>query len=410
MSKLVDNFLKYVSYDTQSRDFTDEVPSTDKQFALAKELGSELVELGLPDVSVSEHGYVYATIPGNIDTDCRVIGFLAHMDTSPDCSGKDVKPQMITDYDGGVITLNEGFGIYMDPAEYPNLKDYTGKTLITTDGTTLLGADDKSGIAEIMTMAEILVNNPDIRHGPVKIAFTPDEEVGHGVKYFDVENWGADAAYTVDGGAWGEMEYETFNAASLRVTVHGLNIHPGTAKNKMKNSIEIAMEYDRLLPENERPQYTEGYEGFYHLNGISGNVEETVLDYIVRDHDRAKFESKKDFARRAGDFLNTKYGDGTVDVVLKDQYYNLADVIRDNMYLVDIVADAFRELGSEPKIEPVRGGTDGSQLSYMGIPCPNLCAGGQNMHGRFEFVCVEDMENIVQLLIKIAEKFADTEK
>ena len=299
----------------------------------------------------------------------------------------------------------------MSPEMFPYLKNYVGQDLITADGTSLLGADDKAGIAEIMTMAEILIANPDIPHGTIKIAFTPDEEVGHGVSFFDVEGWGADVAYTMDGGAWGEMEYETFNAAGMHVTIQGQNIHPGSAKNKMKNAVLIGMEFQSMLPEAEKPQYTEMYEGFYHLNRISGNVEKTVLSYIIRDHDRDIFENRKALAQKVAAFLNEKYGEGTVTVETEDTYYNMAEKIRPNMYLMDIAAEAFKELGVDhPVVKPVRGGTDGARLSYMGLPCPNLCTGGHNYHGKYEFICIQSMEKCVDLLLKIAQKFKDVKK
>jgi len=411
MSKVVDKFLKYVDFDTQSAEDCATVPSTEKQFALAKLLVSELKALGLTDVSMSEHGYVYGTIPATVEADCPVVGFLAHMDTSPDFSDANTKPQLIKNYDGGDITLNKTLGIKMSPEVFPVLKDYVGQDLITTDGTTLLGADDKAGIAEIVEMAEYLMSHPEIPHGTVKVAFTPDEEVGHGVDFFDVKGWGADVAYTVDGGAFGEMEYETFNAAYMNVIIHGQNIHPGSAKNKMKNAILIGMEFQSMLPEAEKPQYTEMYEGFFHLNGISGNVEETTLRYIVRDHDMKRFEERKALGHAVGDFLNKKYGEGTVEVVTADNYYNMAEKIRPNMYLMDVAAEAFKEMGVDtPKVRPVRGGTDGSRLSYMGVPCPNLCTGGHNAHGKYEFICIQSMEKCVELLIKIAEKFKDVKK
>ncbi len=406
MSRLTDRFIKYVSYDTQSQEFTGTIPSTEKQLVLSKVLKEELEELGLSDVSMTEHGYVYATIPGNTDHDCPVVGFLSHMDTSPDCSGANVKPQFVYNYDGGIITLNEELGIVTDPAEFPDLKKYIGKDLITSDGTTLLGGDDKAGIAEIMAMVDLLTKSNDIKHGTVKIAFTPDEEIGHGPDFFDIEGWGADVAYTVDGGSFGEIEYETFNAADLYVTVHGRNIHPGDAKGRMKNSILIAMEYESLLPAAQKPEYTEKYEGFYHLNEIGGNVENTKLHYLIRDHDREKFEEKKDLARKAGEFLNLKYGAGTVDVDITDTYYNMAEKIRPNMYLIDTACEVLKELGTTPVIEPIRGGTDGCRLSFMGLPCPNLCCGFENAHGRNEFVCIQDMHSCVRLLVGIVERFA----
>ena len=411
MSKVVDYFLKYVAFDTQSAEEAATVPSTEKQFALARLLAEQLKNIGVRDVSMSEHGYVYGTIPANGDYNCQTVGFLAHMDTSPDCPDENVRPRLIKNYDGKDILLNKPLGVKMTTEMFPFLKNYVGKDLITTDGTTLLGADDKAGIAEIMTMAETLLTHPEIPHGTIKIAFTPDEEVGHGVDFFDVPGWGADVAYTVDGGAWGEMEYETFNAAAMKVTVHGSNIHPGSAKNKMKNSILIGMEFESMLPENEKPQYTEKYEGFFHLNSIGGNVENTTLHYIVRDHDRTRFEERKALGKKIGEFLNAKYGEGTVDVEITDTYYNMAEKIHPHMYLMDVAAEAFKELGVEtPVISPVRGGTDGSRLSYMGLPCPNLCTGGHNYHGKYEFICIQSMEKTVKLLLKIAEKFTKVEK
>ncbi len=411
MSKVVDRFLKYIALDTQSAEGASTVPSTEKQFALAKLLVEELKELGLKDVSMSEHGYVYGTIPANVEADCPVVGFLAHMDTSPDFSDENTRPQLIKNYDGGDIILNKALNIHMSPEVFPDLKSYVGMDLITTDGTSLLGADDKAGIAEIITMAEILMAHPEIPHGAVKVAFTPDEEVGHGVDFFDVPGWGADVAYTVDGGAWGSMEYETFNAAYMKVTIHGQNIHPGSAKDKMKNSLLIGMEFQSMLPEAEKPQYTQMYEGFFHLNNMSGNVEETSLHYIVRDHNREKFEARKALGHTIGEFLNKKYGEGTVIVETADNYYNMEEKIRPHMYLMDVAAEAFKELGVDaPVIRPIRGGTDGSRLSYMGLPCPNLCTGGHNAHGKYEFVCVQSMEKSVELLVKIAQKFKDVKK
>ncbi|MCI7796205.1 MAG: peptidase T [Lachnospiraceae bacterium] len=411
MSRVIDYFLKYIDFDTQSADDAATVPSTEKQFALAKYLKSQLEELGLSDVSMSDHCYVYGTIPATTDADCPTVGFLAHMDTSPDYPDDFTRPQIVRNYDGGEIVLNKEKGILLSPDLFPFMKNYVGQDLITTDGNTLLGADDKAGIAEIMAMAEYLIAHPEIPHGTIKVAFTPDEEVGHGVDFFDVPGWGADVAYTVDGGAWGEMEYETFNAASLKVTVHGQNIHPGSAKGKMKNAILIGMEYESMLPSVEKPQYTELYEGFFHLNSISGNVEETVLRYIIRDHDRDLFEARKATAEKIAAYLNDKYGEGTVVTEIADSYYNMAEKIRPHMYLMDIAAEAFKELGIDtPVIRPVRGGTDGSRLSYMGLPCPNLCTGGHNYHGKYEFICIQSMEKTVELLIKIAEKFKDVKK
>ena len=408
---LVERFLKYVSFDTQSNEESGVTPSTPGQMVFARFLKEELEALGLEEITLDENGYLFATLPANIDKSVPVVGFIAHMDTSPDMSGKDVSPRIVENYDGKDIVLNKPLGVKMTTEMFPFLKNYVGQDLITTDGTTLLGADDKAGIAEIMTMAETLLTHPEIPHGTIKVAFTPDEEVGHGVDFFDVPGWGADVAYTVDGGAWGEMEYETFNAASMKVMIHGSNIHPGSAKNKMKNSILIGMEFQSMLPENEKPQYTEKYEGFFHLNNIGGNVENTTLHYIVRDHDMTRFEERKALGNKIGEFLNAKYGEGTVEVEIADTYYNMAEKIRPHMYLMDVAAEAFKELGIEtPAINPVRGGTDGSRLSYMGLPCPNLCTGGHNYHGKYEFICIQSMEKTVELLLKIAEKFTKVEK
>ena len=410
MSKVVDYFLKYASYDTQSAGDTKINPSTDKQFELAKYLKNQLEEIGVQDVSMSDRCYVYGTIPATVEADCPTIGFLAHMDTSPDYPDDPTNPQIITNYDGGDIKLGDTEFV-LSPSMFPFMKDYIGQDLITADGHTLLGADDKAGIAEIMCMAEYLINHPEIPHGTIKVAFTPDEEIGHGVDNFDVEGFGADFAYTVDGGAWGSMEYETFNAASLRVFVHGQNIHPGSAKAKMKNSVQIAMEFDNMLPAFDRPQYTEMYEGFFHLNNMEGNVENTVMNYIIRDHSMEIFENSKALVNQVVAFLNAKYGEGTVEIKMNDSYYNMAEKILPHMFLLDIAAEAFKELGIDtPVVTPVRGGTDGARLSYRGLPCPNLCTGGHNYHGKYEFICIQSMEKTVELLIKIAQKFKDVKK
>ncbi len=410
MSKVVDYFLKYVDFDTQSAPNTKINPSTDKQFELAKYLKNQLEEIGVQDVSLSDRCYVYGTIPATVETNCPTVGFLAHMDTSADYPDDPTHPQIIKNYDGGDIKLGTS-GYILSPSLFPFMKNYIGQDLITADGYTLLGADDKAGIAEIMCMAEYLINHPEIPHGTIKVAFTPDEEIGHGVDNFDVEGFGADFAYTVDGGAWGSMEYETFNAASLKVVVHGENIHPGSAKGKMKNSIQIAMEFESMLPVFDKPQYTEMYEGFFHLGGINGSVENTTMTYIIRDHDMAIFENRKALAQKIGEFLNAKYGEGTVEVIISDSYYNMAEKIRPHMHLLDIAAEAFKELGVDaPEISPVRGGTDGARLSYRNLPCPNLCTGGHNYHGKYEFICIQSMEKTVELLIKIAQKFKDVKK
>ena len=402
MSEVLDRFLRYVSYDTQSKEEEEAIPSTSSQLALAKLLRDELAQMGAAQVRMDEHGYVYAKILSNTSRSVPALGFIAHMDTSPALSGRDVKPQLVKNYDGGDICLNQKLGIVLSPADFPELLEYKGQTLVTTDGTTLLGADDKAGAAEIMSMAAWLLAHPEEEHGDICIAFTPDEEVGRGADLFDVEGFGAAGAYTVDGGALGELEYENFNAASARLTIQGSSIHPGSAKGRMKNAILIGMEFQSLLPTFENPMYTEGYEGFYHLDHMEGNVEQAVLEYIIRDHDREKFEKKKVFFQQAADFLNQKYGENTVQPVIRDSYYNMREVIEPHFYLVERAKAAMEELGITPRIAPIRGGTDGARLSYMGLPCPNLCAGGHNAHGKYEYVSVESMERIVELLVRLA--------
>ncbi len=400
---VLERFLKYVKVDTQSCEDVEAFPSSEKQKNLGRMLLEELRELGAQETGMDENGYVYAKLPatdGGMET--RTIGFLAHMDTSPDASGEGVKPQLFENYDGGDILLNEEKHFVLSPKEYPELTRYIGQTIIATDGTTLLGADDKAGIAEIMTMAEYLLTHPELAHGPIAIAFTPDEEVGRGVDFFNLSRFGADVAYTVDGGGLGELEYENFNAASLSVTVHGVNVHPGEAKNKMKNAIRIAMEFDGMLPGTEKPELTEGYEGFFHLMHFDGSVEETKLSYIIRDHDRERFEAKKTLADNIARALNILYGEGTVEAVMQDSYYNMKEKITpDYMYLIDNAAEAMKELQIVPSIQPIRGGTDGARLSFMGLPCPNICTGGHNYHGRFEYCVLESMEKIVKLLVRL---------
>ena len=402
MSEVLDRFLRYVSYDTQSKEEEEAIPSTSSQLALAKLLRDELTQMGATQVRMDDHGYVYAKILSNTSRSVPALGFIAHMDTSPALSGRDVKPQLVKNYDGGDICLNQEHGIVLSPADFPELLEYKGQTLVTRDGTTLLGADDKAGAAEIMSMAAWLLAHPEKEHGDICIAFTPDEEVGRGADLFDVDGFGAAGAYTVDGGALGELEYENFNAASARLTIQGSSIHPGSAKGRMKNAILIGMEFQSLLPAFENPMYTEGYEGFYHLDHMEGNVEQAVLEYIIRDHDREKFEKKKVFFQQAADFLNQKYGENTVQPVIRDSYYNMREVIEPHFYLVERAKAAMEELGITPRIAPIRGGTDGARLSYMGLPCPNLCAGGHNAHGKYEYVSVESMERIVELLVRLA--------
>ncbi|HIX16341.1 MAG TPA: peptidase T [Candidatus Hungatella pullicola] len=405
MSEVVERFLKYVSYDTQSEDEVEAVPSTEKQRALANVLAEELRAMKAEDVVVDEHSYVYATIPATTEKAIPVLGFISHMDTAPAYSGCGVKPQIVKNYDGGDVVLNQEKGIVLKTEDFPYLSLYKGQDLITTDGTTLLGADDKAGVAEIMTMASFLLAHPEIPHGKIRIGFTPDEEVGRGADLFDVKGFGADVAYTVDGGALGELEYENFNAASAKVTVHGASIHPGSSKGKMKNALLMAMEFQSMLPVFDNPMYTEGYEGFFHLDAMSGTVEEAHMEYIVRDHNKEKFQEKKALMERAAAYLNQRYGEGSFVLQLKDSYYNMKEKIEPHMYLIDIAKEAMEDLGIQPLVTPIRGGTDGARLSYMGLPCPNLCTGGYNFHGKYEFIPIQSMEQVVELLIAIVKKF-----
>ncbi len=407
MHPVIDRFIHYTQIDTQSAHKSDSYPSTKKQLDLAKLLVVELLALGLEDAAVDQYGYVTATLPPNTEREgVPVVGFLAHMDTSPDLSGKDVNPQFIEDYDGSIVVLNAEKGITMSPEEFPDLKKYIGKTLITTDGTTLLGADDKAGIAEIITAVEYLLDHPEIEHGTIKIGFTPDEEVGSGVDHFDVEKFGADFAYTIDGGEVGEVQYENFNGARAELTIHGRNVHPGTAKLKMRNALLIGMELNELLPVFERPQFTEKYEGFYHLYHFNGTVEEANMTYILRDHDRDKFELKKRLIQQAADFINTKYGETIVEIKITDQYYNMREEVEKQPQIMAFAIQAVKSVGLTPKIDPIRGGTDGSQLSYMGLPAPNIFTGGHNAHGKYEFIPTFAMEKAVETLVKIAELVA----
>ncbi len=401
MSTVLERFLRYVKIDTQSDETTQKSPSTKGQHDLASLLYEELIDLGAENVRYDrEHCYVYATIPATDPEVKDTLGFIAHMDTSPEVSGRDVNPKIV-EYKGGDIPLCEGYTL--SPESFPELCDYVGKTLTTTDGTTLLGADDKAGIAEIMAMAEILLSDTSIPHGRIAIAFTPDEEIGEGPDHFDVEGFSADYAYTVDGGRLGELEYENFNAASGTVRVTGKSVHPGEAKNKMVNASLVAMEFESLLPRFEKPEHTEGYEGFYHLTEMKGAIEEAELFYIIRDHDRQKFEEKKNNFLRMADALNEKYGEGTVIAEVSDSYYNMREKIEEGyMFLIDRAKECMESLGITPEVRPIRGGTDGARLSFMGLPCPNLCTGGHNFHGRYEFCCLESMESIVELLIKLA--------
>jgi tripeptide aminopeptidase len=406
MPKVVEKFIKYVKLETSSKEESTTVPSTAGQLVLGKELAKELESIGLTDVTVDENGYIMATLPSNTDKQVPVLGFIAHMDTSPEISGADVKPQFVENYDGEDIVLNEEKKIILSPRDYPELKNYIGKTLITTDGTTLLGADDKAGIAEIMAAMEYLVNNPQIKHGTIKIGFTPDEEVGRGADHFDVKKFNADFAYTIDGGEIGELEFENFNAASAKITVNGRNVHPGSAKGIMINSMLIAGELISMLPKNETPATTEEYEGFYHLMAISGDVEKTNINYIVRDFDKENFEKRKELINSIVNSLNKKYGEKTVEIEIKEQYRNMKERIEPVKHVVDIAFEAMKEVNIVPKVQPIRGGTDGARLSFMGLPTPNIFTGGHNFHGRFEYIPVYSMEKAVELIVKIAEAYA----
>jgi tripeptide aminopeptidase len=406
MEKLLERFLRYVKTETTSDESSISVPSTDGQIAFSRVLADELKEIGMSDVTVDDNGYVMASLPSNSSKSLPVIGFLAHMDTSPDMSGKDVKPKIFENYQGGPLLLNSEKGIELSPEDFPDLSENIGKTIIATDGTTLLGADNKAGIAEIVTAMEYLINHPNILHGDIRVGFTPDEEIGRGADHFDVERFWADFAYTVDGGPVGELEYENFNAATAKITIQGRNVHPGSAKNKMINSLIIAQELNGMLPVEQRPESTEGYEGFFHLMRIDGTVEKTEMIYIIRDHSMDKFEDKKMLMERIADFLNSKY-ENAVNLEIKDSYYNMKEKIEPVMEIVDLAKKAMENLGIEVDIKPVRGGTDGSRLSYMGLPCPNIFTGGYNFHGKYEYITVEGMElasrTILEIII-LAEK------
>ena len=397
MKSVTDRFLKYVSFDTMSDEFSETCPSSDKQKLLGAALVEEMREMGITDARMDQLGYVYGTVPG--DPTLPVIGLIAHMDTSPDASGADIQAKIV-EYAGGDVCLNEEKGIWLRETDYPSLKRHHGKHLIVTDGTTLLGADDKAGIAEILTAAEFLLTTR-MNHATLKIGFTPDEEIGRGADLFDVKGFGADYAYTADGGTLGEIEYENFNAAGAKLVFHGLNIHPGSAKDKMVNSQYIAMEFQSLLPAAQKPEFTEGYDGFIHLTDMEGEVEQSTLRYIIRDHDMEKFEAKKAVMAAAAEYLNKKYGEGTVELNVKDSYFNMKKCIEPCMYVVERAKKAMIAAGMEPREVPIRGGTDGARLSYEGLPCPNLCTGGENYHGRFEYIPVEDMESCVKMLVEI---------
>ena len=404
---ILNRFLKYVSVDTQSDDTSESFPSTQKQFNLLNMLVEELKTIGMKDVSIDENGYVMATLPANTPKKVPVIGFIAHVDTSPDMSGENIKPRIIENYDGGDILLNESLKVILSPTEFSELKEYKGQTLIVTDGTTLLGADDKAGVTEIITAMEYLIAHPEIEHGTIKVGFTPDEEVGRGVDFFKVEKFAADFAYTMDGGGVGELEYENFNAAGAKVTIQGRNIHPGYAKNKMKNAILMAMEFNALLPINDRPEFTQDYEGFFHLMKCDGSVEKATIQFIIRDHDKAKFENKKETFKKCVAFMNNRYGEGSFTAELKDQYFNMREKVEPVFHVVETAKKAMIELGIEPKVVPIRGGTDGARLSYMGLPCPNIFAGGHNFHGKLEYVPLESMVKATEVIIRICELYTN---
>ncbi len=406
MKTVTDRFLSYAKIDTQSDESSQSCPSTEKQWDLARKLVDELKEIGLEEVSIDEHAYIMATLPANIDKKVPVIGFISHMDTSPDMSGSNVSPKIIKDYNGEDIELNKELKMVLSPKDFPELLLYKGQDIITTDGTTLLGADDKAGIAEILTAMEYLIKNPQIKHGKIRIGFTVDEEIGRGADKFDVKKFGADVAYTLDGGQIGELEYENFNAALATVKIQGRNVHPGTAKNQMINAILLGMEFNAMLPVDERPEYTKDYEGFFHLIDYNGQVEHTTFRYIIRDHNFNKFQDKKKLIQDCADFMNQKYGSGRATVELVDQYFNMREKVEPVKYIVDIAEEAMNAVGVEPIKKPIRGGTDGSKLSYMGLPCPNIFAGGHNFHGKYEYVPIQSMEKSVEVVVKIAELFA----
>ena len=400
---IVERFLKYVSFDTQSAEDSETTPSTEKQWVLARYLKEELEGIGLTEVEIDEHAYVYATLPANTDKPLPTVGFIAHMDTSPDCSGKDVKPRIVKNYDGSDIVLDEAAGIVTSPKKFPELLDHVGEDIIVTDGHTLLGADDKAGIAEIVQAMVYLIAHPEIKHGRIRVGFNPDEEIGLGAHRFNVEKFGCDFAYTMDGGELGELEFENFNAASAKVEVTGVSVHPGYAKNKMVNAARVATEYASLMPAAETPERTAEYEGFYHLLGMSGNVEKASLTYIIRDHDRARFEERKEYAAAVGELLNKKYGAGTVKVTLADQYYNMREKVEPVMHIIDTALDAMKDCGIQPRVRAIRGGTDGAQLSFKGLPCPNIFAGGLNFHGPHEFLPIPSLEKASMVVVKICE-------
>jgi len=398
---ITERFLNYTKFDTQSQEDSDQVPSTEKQLVFANYLKKELENEGLSDVEMDDKGYIYATLKANVKGDIPTIGFISHYDTSPDCSGADIKARIVNNYDGSDILLSEG--IISSPKKFPELLRHIGEDLIVTDGHTLLGADDKAGIAEIIQAMCWLRDHPEVKHGKIRIAFNPDEEIGMGAHHFDVEKFGCDWAYTMDGGDLGELEFENFNAASAKIFIKGVSVHPGYAKDKMVNANVLATEFAQLLPADERPETTEGYQGFYHLLGIESNVEQAKLHYIIRDHDRERFEDRKRFVQRCAEQMNETYGEGTVIAEVKDQYYNMKEKIDPQMHVIDLVLHAMQDCGVAPKVKPIRGGTDGAQLSFKGLPCPNIFAGGVNFHGPYEFVSIQSMKQAMQVIIRICE-------
>ena len=406
MENILDRFLRYVAIDTQSDENSESQPSAAKELDLLRLLCKELNDMGV-HAELDEYGYVMGSIPSNIDKKVPAVGFISHVDTAPDASGKDVHPQIIRDYNGSDIDLKGVPGLALKPSEFPELLDHKGETLITTDGTTLLGADDKAGVAEIMNAVQYIMEHPEFKHGEIKVGFTPDEEIGRGVVKFDVKKFGADYAYTMDGGERGELEFENFNAASAKIHIQGRNVHPGYAKGKMKNAILIGMELNDLLPVGQRPELTEGYDGFYHIISFSGTVEEADFGYIIRDHDRKKFEEKKEFIRKCAEFINAKYGEGTATLEVKDQYYNMREQVEPYYFIVEKAVKAMEMAGVKPKIQPIRGGTDGANLSFKGLPCPNIFAGGLNFHGKMEFATVENIEKASQVVLNIISLFAE---
>ncbi|MCD4769197.1 MAG: peptidase T [Bacteroidales bacterium] len=409
MEKVAERFIRYTMIDTQSDERSEDCPSTSKQFDLANLLKDELTGIGFKDIKLDDNGYITTGIPSNSKKKLPVVGFIAHMDTSPDISGKNVNPQLIEQYDGSDIILDKKNSIILSPKEFPELKQYIGEDLITTDGTTLLGADDKAGIAEILTAIDYIINNPGIEHGPIKIAFTPDEEIGRGADKFDVVSFGADFAYTIDGGQPGELEFENFNAALATIKIHGRNVHPGTAKNQMINSILIANDFMNSMPAAQRPEHTEGYEGFFHLVDITGSVEESEIRYLVRDHNRELFENRKRYIDTVAGFMNKKYGYGMVEVNIKDQYFNMREKVEPHYHIIKLAEEAMIKAGVKPIIKPIRGGTDGARLSFMGLPCPNIFTGGHNFHGKYEYIAIQSMvkavETIKNIITSIPEKY-----